>query len=287
MTTTLVPLGGFRPLKLDRLSLYNSPDSGKFFLLNPTVEAQAGFFTTEWAVVKNAAHRDETLRLKALGRLVRHYQPALGEYLQGRFRLAPERCQDLLQTFFLEKLLKKGILTKADQERGRFRTFLLQAINSHVLDEFRKGKTKKRKPDGGWQSLESLIENGEQIEEETTHQEFEDAFVKQVIAESIQGTHSHCLENQISDVWEILHARILGPLLEGATRVPYTQLVEELGLESTREAQNRLATAKRIFRRQFQAILKETTANGQDLAEEINVLKRFLKDSSKNLEENA
>jgi RNA polymerase sigma-70 factor (ECF subfamily) len=255
--------------------------------VNPTVEAQAGFFTTEWAVVKNAAHRDETLRLKALGRLVRHYQPALGEYLRRRFRLAPERCQDLLQTFFLEKLLKKGLLARADRERGRFRTFLLQSINSHVLDEFRKGRTKKRKPDGGWQSLESLIENGTEIEEEITHEEFESAFVKQVIAESIQGTHTHCMEHQIREAWEILHARILGPLLEGTEQVPYTQLVEELGLENTTEAQNRLATAKRIFQRQFRSVLKETTANDQDLIEEINVLKKFLKDSGKNLEESS
>jgi len=251
------------------------------------VKAQAGFYTTEWAVVKNAAHRDETLRLKALGRLVRHYQPALGEYLRRRFRITPDCCQDLLQTFFLDKLLKKGLLARADQERGRFRSFLLKAINRHVLDEFRKGKTKRRKPDGGWQSLEALIENGSEIEEELTHEVFEDAFVKQIIAESIQGTHTHCMEHQIREVWEILHARILGPLLEGTPQVSYLQLVEELGLENTTEAQNRLTTAKRIFQRQFRSVLKETTANEQDLTEEIDVLKKFLKNSGKNLKESS
>ncbi len=204
------------------------------------------------------------------------------EYIHRRFQLSEEACQDLLQGFFLEKLLKRELLAKADQERGRFRSFLLQAINHHILDEFKKSRTQKRMPEGGWQSLNNLVENGGDIADEVNHNAFDDAFVKQVIAEAIQGTHAYCMDKHLEDVWEILHARILGPLLEEADPVPYERLAEELGLTNTSEAQNRLATAKRIFQRQFKKILKETTATDDDLAAEIKLLTQFLKKSSKN-----
>ena len=203
------------------------------------------------------------------------------EYIHQRFQLSEERCQDLLQGFFLERLLKRELLSKADKERGRFRSFLLQAINHHILDEFKKARTQKRMPEGGWQSLNDLIARGEDIAVEEHHNAFDDAFVKQVIAEAIQDTHAHCMNKHLEDVWEILHARILGPLLEGAVPVPYDRLAEDLGLKNTTEAQNRLATAKRIFQRQFKNILKETTATDDDLTAEIDLLTQFLKKSSK------
>ncbi len=238
-------------------------------------------------MVKNAAHHEDSLRLQALGKLVRHYQPALQEYLHRRFRFPLDQCEDILQSFFVEKLIKRNLLARADRDRGRFRSFLLAAINHHVLDQLKRESARKRRPMGGFQSFEDLLANGDEFRTEDGHEVFDETFAKQVIAEAIQRTHAHCVKRDILDVWQVFHARILSPLLEGKAPVPYEQLVEELNLAGVAMAQNRLATAKRVFQREFRQVLKDITANDRELADEIGYLQGFLQKSGKELERNS
>jgi DNA-directed RNA polymerase specialized sigma24 family protein len=55
---------------------------------------------------------------------------------------APQDAQDLTQDFFVH-LLEKGTLDRADQQRGRFRSFLLGALDhflAHAAERARAGK---------------------------------------------------------------------------------------------------------------------------------------------------
>lgn len=260
---------GFSPL-------YFSAHSGRFSPLTNERGPRRGFFTTDWGVVKDSSDQDSELRLQALERLVNHYRPTLEEYLFRQFKLDREQIQDTLQSFFLEKVIRKDLLAKADQARGKFRTFLLQAINGHVLDQRKGEHAKKRRPEGGWISMDELAVNGVDLPAEDSRDSFDDAFTKQVIAEAIQRTHIHCLEAECQDIWEILHARILAPVFDGMPPTPYLELVEDLNLRDVTAAQNRLASAKRIFRRQLESLVRDFTSDQIELAEELQYFSRFL-----------
>lgn len=78
----------------------------------------------------------------ALERLCRTYWPAVFAFSR-RCGDGPEEARDLTQGFF-EQLLARRWLDQVDQEKGRFRSFLLTAFTRFSRDEWRRGQRQKR-----------------------------------------------------------------------------------------------------------------------------------------------
>jgi RNA polymerase sigma-70 factor (ECF subfamily) len=70
-----------------------------------------------------------------------YWQPIYGFLRRKGF--SPHDAEDLTQQFFL-RLLKGDSLARADRSKGRFRTFLLGALQHFLADEFRKSSAQKR-----------------------------------------------------------------------------------------------------------------------------------------------
>lgn len=87
----------------------------------------------------------------ALAELCQKYWFPLYAYVRRRVHDANE-AQDLTQEFFA-RLLEKEILAEANPERGRFRSFLLTAMQNFLKNEWRKAQATKR---GGGARLLSL-----------------------------------------------------------------------------------------------------------------------------------
>lgn len=109
------------------------------------------FATTRWSVVLAAGHGDTALARTALADLCRNYWYPLYAYARRRGS-APHDAQDLTQEFFA-RLLAGNWLAQADRERGRFRTFLLSAMQHFMANEWKKARAQKR---GGAQPVISL-----------------------------------------------------------------------------------------------------------------------------------
>ena len=100
------------------------------------------FVTTHWSVVSTAGRSHTTRARKALARLCETYWYPLYVYVRRRGH-SPEDAQDLTQEFFA-RLLEHNWVGKADQDKGRFRTFLLTAISRFLANEWDRARTKKR-----------------------------------------------------------------------------------------------------------------------------------------------
>ncbi len=124
-----------------------------------TEDGHGGLFaTTHWSVVLAAADQDTPESAAALERLCRTYWYPLYVYIRRR-GYGPEDAQDLTQQFFA-LLLQKDYFRLADPHRGRFRTFLLHALEHFVINEWKKAHRLKR---GGGAALLSLdLPAGEQ-----------------------------------------------------------------------------------------------------------------------------
>jgi RNA polymerase sigma-70 factor (ECF subfamily) len=117
-------------------------------------EAQAHgdvFATTHWSVVLRAGAGDSPQAAEALEQLCRTYWYPLYAYVRRR-GYSPEDAQDLTQEFFA-RLLAKHWVGMADPERGRFRSFLLAALNHYLANEWNRARSAKR---GGGQLHFSL-----------------------------------------------------------------------------------------------------------------------------------
>src|SRR4029077_4326546 len=77
-------------------------------------------------------------------------------------------------------------------------------------------------------------------------------------------------------IWEVFRLRTLEPIFEGGPRTDYESMVASLGIASPAEAQNILATAKRIFKRHLAAVINEYEQSGPAAKRELEDIKQFL-----------
>ncbi len=107
----------------------------------------ATFATTHWSVVLAAGQGESPVATAALEHLCHTYWYPL--YAHARRRGHPiEEAQDLTQEFFA-RLLARQWISRADARRGRFRSFLLGALDHFLANEWDRARCEKR---GGGQA---------------------------------------------------------------------------------------------------------------------------------------
>jgi DNA-directed RNA polymerase specialized sigma24 family protein len=119
--------------------------------VEPLAKAPGLFATTHWSVVLAAGQTESPLATEALEKLCRTYWYPLYAHVRRR-GYGPEDAQDLPQEFFT-RLLAKHWLSMADARRGRFRTFLLGALDHFLANEWKRARREKR---GGGQPIFSF-----------------------------------------------------------------------------------------------------------------------------------
>jgi RNA polymerase sigma-70 factor (ECF subfamily) len=115
------------------------------------------FTTTSWTAVVTAGQRDSPEAKEALTKLCQTYWEPLHVYLR-RLGYNEDDAKDLTQEFFL-RLLDKNYLGAANREKGKFRSFLLTALNHVLANERDRAMAAKR---GGGKTIVSLEAEAEQ-----------------------------------------------------------------------------------------------------------------------------
>lgn len=234
------------------------------------------FPVTRWTWVDEAGQPDEELRLAALEAFLRLYRPALLAYMRRQFRLLPEDAEDCVQDFIVDKVIRQGLLSRADRERGRFRTFLCQAMNRFVIDRLRKEQARMRAPNHATVPLESLSEIELHRSVEAGDRDFDDAFFREAVHESLRRMQRRCVETNREVLWSLLQNRVLNQAFESGQPVPYDRLLPLLHLDSPDQAANLLTTAKRMFARTLRSVLHDYAATEDELNGELRLLERVL-----------
>jgi RNA polymerase sigma factor (sigma-70 family) len=100
------------------------------------------FRTTRWSVVLLSAQSQVSGPKDALAELCKLYWYPLYGHIR-RYGFSPHDAQDLTQGFFLD-LLEHKALTRVDQQRGKFRSFLLASLKNFLSNEAQKARCLKR-----------------------------------------------------------------------------------------------------------------------------------------------
>jgi RNA polymerase sigma factor (sigma-70 family) len=104
--------------------------------------ASMQFTTTHWSVVLAAGQCETAQSAQALEALCRTYWHPLYAYVRRR-GYAEHEAQDLTQEFFT-RLLATDSLRAVDRGKGRFRSFLLAAMEHFLAKEWRRAHAQKR-----------------------------------------------------------------------------------------------------------------------------------------------
>jgi RNA polymerase sigma-70 factor (ECF subfamily) len=104
----------------------------------PLPPATSLFARTRWSLVQRAAGGADT----ALGEWLRLYWYPLYAWARRR-GLSAEDASDRVQGFF-EKVCARNLLDRADETRGRLRSWLLKSFTNHLADEAQRARREKR-----------------------------------------------------------------------------------------------------------------------------------------------
>ena len=118
---------------------------------------KSDFDTTQWSIVALAGRNTTGDGQDALAQLCRSYWYPIYVYVRRR-GYSSHDAQDLTQEFFA-RLLKNNWVARADRERGRFRSFLLSAVNHFLANEWQRLCRQKR---GGGPAATLPLETAEQ-----------------------------------------------------------------------------------------------------------------------------
>jgi len=234
------------------------------------------FPQTSWTLVELAADDDKPHR-PALGELLSRYLLAMKAHLVLKKRIAAARAEDLVQAFIADKILERSLLSDADRSRGRFRSFLLTALDNFVSNQVRAERAKARSPDS------PLLDIDEQPVPATAGQPsdaFDAAWAGQLIGETLKKMHAECAAKSRLDIWEVFRSRVIDPILLDEESTSYQQLVARFGFQNPMQVHTALVTAERGFRRILRAVVGEYTTDDQEIDEEIRNLKAILSSSS-------
>lgn len=227
------------------------------------------FSSTPWSEVLAAANSRHGANRSALEKLCTAYWPPLHAYVRRKIRDS-HLAQDLTQSFF-ERLLAGKFLKLADPARGRFRSFLLQAFEWHLANEFREGRAAKR---GGairlfpldFSSASSEIADDGELSAE---QLFEREWALTLLNQTIQRLQEEQYTANKLQQFETLKVFLVG---DGPVR-SYASVCTSIGLT---ESAARMAVSR--LRNRYREILRDeilkTVASTQDVDDEIKCLFR-------------
>ena len=233
----------------------------------PTVPAW--FTTTHWSVVMLAGDANSPQAAAALEKLCRAYWLPLYSYIR-RQGYGSHDAQDLTQGFFL-RLLRMDSFADVSHEKGKFRTFLLAALNHYLSDERDRARAEKR---GGGQTIISLDET----EAETRYLQipsadaapekvFDRRWALTVMEEALQRLRQEYTASGKQELFEPLSAFLSSEARPG----DYDQLAPKVGM-----AAGTIAVAVRRLRQRYRECVRlelaQTVASPGDLDEEMNYL---------------
>ncbi len=231
------------------------------------------FPPTNWSEVRRAAHPSQVWGEEALAMLLTRYRSALKAHLMFAKRLPPDQAEDLLHDFISDKVLRHSLLAGSDPNRGRFRTYLLTALDRYAVSAHRRDAAQKRAPEGGFVELEDFeISAGNARQPAAGDVEW----ARQVIVEALQRAQTECEATGRAHFWTMFDIRVVGPLLRGEPPPAYEVLVEQLGFLSPLQASNALTTTKRIFTRMLREVIAEYAESQEAVETELRELRGIL-----------
>ncbi|MEK7676684.1 MAG: ECF-type sigma factor [Verrucomicrobiota bacterium] len=231
------------------------------------------FVTTHWSVVVEALDKDSPDSAAALEKLCHAYWYPLYAHVR-RLGHAPPDAEDLTQEFFA-RLLQTGYLEAAGQVKGRFRTFLLVALDRFLANEWDRARAQKR--GGGCAvvpldtTLAERLYAEQSVPESPLEREYERRWALTLVEQAVGRLRTEY--EQAGKTAEF--ARLKGFLTAEQGSIPYGPVASDLGA-SEGAVRVMVYRLRRRFREIFSEEVAHTLASPQDLAEEMQHLMEVL-----------
>lgn len=232
------------------------------------VRAGRGFPQTSWGLVQ-AACAERARPARAFAELYRRYRLPIYAALRRQGH-APERAEDLAQDFFLE-LIEQETVARADAARGRFRSFLLGALQRFLANARDREMAQKRGAGFRFEPLDMAGLEAQLVAEPGAPLDIE--FDRDWARTLVSNALAAIAEAQRAGGQEAWFEALRGCLDPAADMPAYAELARRL--DSTEGA---VKTAVHRLRRQFRDVLRAEVAATLGAADDVDEELRHLRD---------
>jgi len=228
----------------------------------------SAFATTHWSVVLTAGRSNTLQAQDALEKLCQTYWYPLYAYVRRR-GYARADAEDLTQAFFAW-LLERDWLGVADQQRGRFRSFLLTSFSRFLANEWDKAGTQKR---GGGRIVSLQFDDAEAgcarepVDNATPEQSFEWRWALTLLDQVMNRLSAEFAQDGRAELFEALKPCLLGE----RTTQPYATLALKLAM-----TEGSVKVAVYRLRQRYRQLLRDEIANTVEKPKEIEEELRYL-----------
>jgi DNA-directed RNA polymerase specialized sigma24 family protein len=220
----------------------------------PETESRTGDFrTTRWTQVSRAK-ADSPEGRRALAELCNAYYEPVTTFLRCELRDA-DAARELAHDFFAH-LLAGGAIARADQERGRFRSYLLGAVK-HFLSHQREAR-QRLKRGGGIENISLNDTEAVSVPDAgvlSPDAAFDRQWALTVVAHALEALQRECADEGRADFFELAKPWLTGDTARG----DQTALAASCGMNT-----NALKVAVHRLKRRFRQLLKAEVAGTLD-----------------------
>jgi len=225
--------------------------------------------TTHWSVIYLASQAAQEAGHRALGRLLQTYERPLLVHLRAKFRVTEDQARDWFQGFVERKVLVNRLLEKADEAKGKFRTFVLNALDNFVGDEFDRQNTLKRQPTRGVVALDEAPEADAVAATEPPAYSTDYEWAWTVFERARERSRAFYEAQGTPRTWAVFCE---GALVWRAERPSNAELAQRHGFETAKQVEGAITTAQRQFGKQLRRVVAEYVKDESEIEDEIRDL---------------
>lgn len=234
------------------------------------------FLTTHWSLIdeiKEGADQDQSLIGSLLGR---NWKPVYC-YLR-RKGYDNDQAKDLTQGFFHEVVLNRDLVQRAEQSKGRFRTFLLHALNHYVINVKRKQTVQTRIPKDRMVPLDAVDPSvlAQTLSEASPEDSYNYTWLSALLDQTLSELRVECRNEGLYLHWQVFCDRVVEPTLHDAAAPSLTDVCQKYGINDEKKAANMTVTVKRRFQKILKRHVRSTVASDADVDDELREIMRFL-----------
>ncbi|HCO95867.1 MAG TPA: hypothetical protein DIU00_18325 [Phycisphaerales bacterium] len=239
------------------------------------------FLTTHWSLIEDVKEQKDKDRA-LVGLLLKRYWKPVYCYLR-RKGYDNEQAKDLTQGFLHEVVLNRHLVERADSSKGRFRSFLLHALNQYLLDERRKETARKHIPRDKLVPLDiaeppTLPEMACKLDAE---QSFNYVWKADLLERALTEVKDRYTKRGMETHWYVFQDRLLRPTLEGRERPSLRTICRQYDIENEATVSNMLNTVKKLVRSVLKNHVRQTVVSGEAAEEELKEIFKFFEKEGK------
>ena len=237
--------------------------------------------TTWWTLILSARTEHPERRREAVGAVSARYWKPVYVFLRGK-GYRHDEAEELTQGFFVDVVVDRDLIQRADREKGRFRALLRTAVVRYVSNQRRDRFAKKRMPDKGLVSLEGMDTwqmPAAAGDVGRPDEAFVYAWASALLDEVLASVKAGCQEAGQEKHWGVFYGTVVAPILTGAEVPALSEVCRDLAIESEAKASNMCITAKRRFKAALRVRVRQFVDSDDQVDDEIRDLMRILSKS--------